>query len=41
MDAKQNQNRSAVLTVFVLHCYFLLVTYKAWQAINLVINCWI
>lgn len=41
MGAKQNKNLSAVLTVFVLYHYFLLVTYKVQQAISLVINCWI
>lgn len=41
MGEKQNKNLSSVLTVFVLLCYFLLVTYKVWQAISLVIKCWI
>lgn len=37
----QNKNLTAVLNVCVLYCYFLLVTYRLWQDISLVINCWL
>lgn len=38
---KKPKNLTAVLIGSVLHCYFLLVTYKVWQNSSLVINCWI